>query len=120
MNLQEKISFTEKIFEEIKGIAEYSRTYIAWTGGKDSTVALYLWKNFLEQTGVKSNPGAVNLDTGLKFPEIIRFRDRLARAWSIDLNVIKPAVDISGYPVAVNTIDCCKDLKIKPLKTAVT
>ncbi|MFP4398300.1 MAG: phosphoadenosine phosphosulfate reductase family protein [Desulfonatronovibrio sp.] len=110
---------TEKIFAEIQSIAVNSCIYIAWTGGKDSTVVLYLWKNFLEQKGWKSNPGAINLDTGLKFPEIIRFRDRLARAWGIDLHVIKPDIDISGYPVAENAVDCCNDLKIIPLKTAV-
>lgn len=118
MNLKEKINLTEEIFEEIQNIAEYRHTYIAWTGGKDSTVVLYLWKNFLEHKSWKSNPGAINLDTGLKFPEIILFRDRLVRAWTIDLHVIRPDIDISGYPVAEDTVDCCNDLKINPLKNA--
>ena len=119
MNLQEKVSLTNEIFERALSIAPLKQTYVAWTGGKDSTVTLYLWAHFLEEKGYKDKPGAINLDTGLKFPEIIEFRDNIARRWDIDLLVISPDFAIADYPVAQDKVDCCRDLKIAPLKQTI-
>lgn len=90
---------------------------VAWTGGKDSTVALHLWKTFLEQQNLlqRFHLVAVNIDTGLKFPEVMALRDKLAEAWGIRLYVAKPLVPLKGYPVAEEPAVCCKELKIDPL-----
>lgn len=97
------------------------RAAVAWTGGKDSTLVLALYKHVLAEQGLDSpdNLKALNLDTGVKFPEVMDFRDRLATDWGVGLNVIRPEIDLKDYPVAKNKQQCCLDLKINPLKRAV-
>ncbi|WP_028574521.1 phosphoadenosine phosphosulfate reductase family protein [Desulfonatronovibrio hydrogenovorans] len=120
MDLQEKINLTKGIFERALSSSDPENIYVAWTGGKDSTVVLSLWTHFLEENGVDDKPKAINLDTGLKFPEIIRFRDEIALRWDIELNIVVPDLEISEYPVAKDKINCCRDLKVTPLKQAIT
>lgn len=93
------------------------RIAVAWTGGKDSTVALFLWRSLLRGRGL-GRARALNLDTGLKFPEIVAFRDRLAEEWDIDLHIARPEVDLASYPVARDKVACCNALKITPLHKA--
>ncbi|WP_052507532.1 phosphoadenosine phosphosulfate reductase family protein [Desulfonatronovibrio magnus] len=120
MNLQEKVNLTRGIFERVLSFSGYEDVYVAWTGGKDSTVTLSLWNHFLEDNGIKIKPVAINLDTGLKFPEIIKFRDEISQKWDIELHVVKPEVDLENYPVARDKVNCCRDLKVEPLKSAVS
>lgn len=91
---------------------------VAWTGGKDSTLALWLWRSVLAEAMPAARPRAISLDTGYKFPEIIAFRDALAREWDIDLHIARPAVDLDSYPVALDKVTCCRDLKVLPLAAA--
>ena len=97
--------------------------YVAWTGGKDSTVVLALWREVLKSKGKEASlvlvPQAVSIDTGVKFPEVMGFRDRIAMQWGVDVKVIRPSVDITSYPVAEDPVECCAELKIKPLQKAV-
>lgn len=94
-----------------------AKSAVAWTAGKDSTVVLWLWRSVLLEAG-RAPVLAVNLDTGLKFPEIISLRDQLASQWDVDLHVQRPDVDLQTYPVAANKLQCCRDLKILPLQQA--
>jgi phosphoadenosine phosphosulfate reductase len=94
------------------------RTAVGWTGGKDSTVVLALWRGVLREAGATDAPFAVNLDTGCKFPEVLAFRDRLARDWGVEVSVVRPEVDLARYPLAVDPVQCCGDLKIRPLNEA--
>lgn len=91
---------------------------VAWTGGKDSTVVMALWREVMKSRELDT-PLALSIDTGIKFPEVMAFRDRLALEWGIEVKVIRPEVDIASYPVAVDPVKCCADLKIKPLQKAV-
>ena len=119
MTLQDKIALTKKYLEQIYAGFAPHKVAVAWTGGKDSTTVLWLWKNFLKEKNVSAKPKALNLDTGLKFPEIINFRDRIKASWQIDLIIVRPEVDLNSYPIAQNKISCCQDLKILPLKKAI-
>ena len=120
MTLEDKILKSLKILNQILDEFGVEHIAVAWTGGKDSTVALHLWGQVLGRRNEKSAVRAVNLDTGLKFPEIIAFRDRMTREWQIDLHVVRPDVRLADYPVAENPVTCCRDLKITPLKRAVS
>ena len=95
-------------------------TAVGWTGGKDSTVVLALWRGVLREAGATDAPFAVNLDTGCKFPEVLAFRDRLARDWGVDVTVVRPDVDLARYPLAVDPVQCCGELKIRPLNEAIS
>ncbi|MFW5792042.1 MAG: phosphoadenosine phosphosulfate reductase family protein [Desulfohalobiaceae bacterium] len=95
------------------------RVAVAWTGGKDSTVVLDLVRRYVVKDLPDGKVLAVNLDTGVKFPEVLAFRDQMAKEWGVALHVVAPEVDIEGYPVAEDPVACCRDLKIEPLKRAV-
>ncbi len=93
------------------------RIFIAWSGGKDSTILLYILRDiWLQQRLPGPGPKAVSLDTGCKFPEVLNFRDQLAQAWDIDLIIARPNLDLSQYPLARDPVQCCLDLKVKPLQ----
>ena len=94
-------------------------TAVGWTGGKDSTVVLTLWRRVLAECFPGRPARALNLDTGCKFPEVLAFRDRLAGEWGLDLTIVHPEVDLTRYPLAADPVRCCGDLKILPLNAAV-
>lgn len=94
-------------------------TAVGWTGGKDSTVVLVLWRRIMAEAFPGAAVRALNLDTGCKFPEVLEFRDRIARLWGLDLHVVRPDVDLNRYPLAADPLSCCRDLKIIPLNRAV-
>ncbi len=94
---------------------------VGWTGGKDSTVVLSLWRHYLAREGLLDSVGlrALNLDTGCKFSEVLTFRDRIAAEWGVELSVFKPQVDLARFPLAEDPVHCCSALKIEPLKRGV-
>ncbi|GAB6059623.1 phosphoadenosine phosphosulfate reductase family protein [Desulfonatronum parangueonense] len=118
MLLQDRLKQSRTMLDEVFSQYGPDRTAVAWTGGKDSTVALWLWRGLLQEHG-KFPLRAVNLDTGLKFPQILELRNRMALEWDIALHVQKPNIDLSGYPVAADKLSCCRDLKILPLQQAI-
>ena len=63
-SLHHKLEETRRILASLLGGRDSSRIALAWTGGKDSTVVLDLWREILGASPVL----AVNLDTGHKFP----------------------------------------------------
>lgn len=115
--LEDKIKATEDM---LLGLLKHDpgSIRVAWTGGKDSTIVLFLWRAVLEHHGLGS-PRAISLDTGCKFPEVLAFRGRMAGEWGVDLLIARPEVKLESYPVAVDKVTCCLDLKIDPLRKAV-
>jgi phosphoadenosine phosphosulfate reductase len=116
--LEHKIETTETLLSSLLAVADPARVRVAWTGGKDSTVVLFIWRALLAHHGL-GPARAINLDTGCKFPEIVAFRDALAAMWGIDLHVARPEVALADYPVAQDVIACCRDLKVGPLGRAI-
>lgn len=94
-----------------------AQVLVGWTGGKDSTVVLHLWRDVVRCHAPEAAIRALSLDTGWKFPEVVAFRDALAREWGVRVHVARPAVG-PGYPVAADPVTCCRDLKITPLQAA--
>ncbi|MGE4293866.1 MAG: phosphoadenosine phosphosulfate reductase family protein [Desulfovibrio sp.] len=121
--LSEKIAASRELLSGLLCVHGPARVAVAWTGGKDSTVALDLWRGVLAgEEGAARGSGPVHVlsvDTGLKFPEVVAFRDRWAREWGLKLTVARPAVELRGYPVAVDKVACCRDLKVVPLQRAI-
>lgn len=116
--LEEAIRTTETCLTSLLDTVDPQCVRVAWTGGKDSTVVLFIWKAILDHHGL-GPVRAINLDTGCKFQEILDFRDRLAALWDVDLHIAKPTVELKKYPVAEDPLTCCRDLKVEPLKSAV-
>lgn len=116
--LDDAIKQTEAVMASLLETADVQSVRVAWTGGKDSTVVLFIWKALLDHRGL-GPVRAINLDTGCKFPEVMAFRDRLAAEWGIDLHIARPSVSLEDYPLAQNPLACCRDLKVEPLKAAI-
>ena len=62
--------------------AAFSKLAMLWSVGKDSSVMLWLARKAF--FGRVPFP-VVHVDTSYKIPEMIAFRDRLAREWGLDL-----------------------------------
>jgi len=116
--LEELVEAAEALLAPLARSVDPAGVRVAWTGGKDSTVALFIWKAILDHGGL-GPVRAINLDTGCKFPEVLAFRDRMAAGWGVDLHIARPGVDLRGYPLALDPVSCCRELKVEPLKAAV-
>lgn len=143
--LAQKLARSREILAAVAQHLDPARIAVAYTGGKDSGVALALWREVLAkhlaaplaapvpapaaaqadampdaQTSRPRSPlRAISVDTGLKFPQVTAFRDRLCADWGVALTLARPQVDLCDYPVAADKITCCRDLKIAPLGRAV-
>ena len=66
------------------GLEQYESPAIMWTGGKDSTLLLYVIREVARERG-EEVPPVVFLDHFAHFSEIIEFVDRWAKIWNLDL-----------------------------------
>lgn len=73
------------IFRET--IAQFTNPVILFSGGKDSTILLHLAKKAFSPAKVPFK--VLHIDTGHNFPEVLEFRDNLARREGLDLTVRK-------------------------------
>ncbi len=112
--LREKIEYAKA---EIEHFID-SKHVIAFSGGKNSTVLLYLVMQY------DANVTAVFNNTGVEFPETVKFVRWLAEKWGFNLVVVEPEmtfweiVEKYGYPHHARYDDreprCCYYLKTKP------
>lgn len=88
-----------------------------WSIGKDSTVMLWLARKAFY--GHVPFP-LVHVDTSFKIPEMIEYRDRLAREWRLNMVVgqNREALDAKNtFPDGkVDRLTCCRLLKTDALK----
>jgi len=119
-SLQDKIEQAREILSQALDTTIAADTVaVAWTGGKDSGVVLHLWRDLAQRRGLVSPLVALNLDTGVKFPEVLAFRDLVAANWSLRLLVARPACTPETVPVAQDKARCCAARKIEPLAAAI-
>lgn len=117
--LDDKLSRARQILDTLlrsPGLSP-AQIAVAFTGGKDSSVALHLWRVALGALG-RGPLRAISVDTGLKFPQVTGFRDELAGLWGVELALARHSLDLAAYPVAADKLSCCRDLKIAPLGAA--
>jgi len=88
-----------------------------WSVGKDSTVLLWLSRKAF--FGHVPFP-LVHIDTHFKIPEMIAFRDRLAREWKLNMVYGENAEALRAKQTfadgAVDRLTCCKLLKTEALR----
>ena len=87
-----------------------------FTGGKDSLTVLHMLKRI--GAGNVTIP-VLNLDTTVKFNEIIKFRDRLAREWNLDLIITTNHEGLKKIKIAEDHEQCCLVLKAEAIDMAV-
>jgi len=100
------------IIREIK--SRFKNPVILFSGGKDSTMLLYLVKKAF--FGEIPFP-VVHIDTGYKFKEIYNFRDKLVKDWKLNLIVAQNKEALKkGMNHNAGREVCCNLLKTEALK----
>lgn len=99
---------------------KFERPAMLWSIGKDSSVLLWLVKKAF--FGHVPFP-LVHVDTTYKIPEMIAFRDRLAREWGFEL-IVETNHDALArgetYPEgAASRVQCCTLLKKDALQSVI-
>jgi len=102
------INKTVFILREVQ--ARFKNPAILWSTGKDSTCAIHMAK-FQAFHGQLDWP-VVHIDTGLKFPQMYEFRDRIAKLWNLNLVIAKTESDKQPE----NHMECCYERKTLALK----
>lgn len=123
--LSEKVAAAEDFLDRSLANLDPARVAVAITGGKDSAVALQLWR----QTLLRRQGGgetlrlpllALAVDTGCKFPETLAVRDRLCELTGAQLTVARPDPTMTApVPLAGDKVACCRVRKVEPLLAAV-
>jgi len=97
--------------------ANFKSLCMLWSIGKDSTVLLWLTRKAF--FGHVPFP-LVHIDTSYKIPEMIAYRDRLAREWGLTMLVGRNAQALAAartFPAgAVDRLTCCGLLKTDALR----
>lgn len=88
MPLEEKIGYSKKVIREAIERFGNERLAIAWTGGKDSTTSLWLYKGVCEELGI-NKPRCIFIDEGDVFDEILELVNRIRKEWDVDVNMVK-------------------------------
>jgi len=86
LSIEDKLKKSEKIIED--AFRKYDKISIAFTGGKDSTLLLFLIKNFCEKNNIKI-PKLMFIDEGDVFEEVIKFVNDLSKKWNLDITTVR-------------------------------
>jgi 3'-phosphoadenosine 5'-phosphosulfate sulfotransferase (PAPS reductase)/FAD synthetase len=86
--IERKIEEAHKVIRE--ALTKMTNPYVAWSGGKDSTIVLHL---VLQH---KPDIAVVHLDADADFPETVEYMERLRRDWNLNLITVKtkPLLDL--------------------------
>lgn len=96
--LEKKIEDSKKVIHEALDRFGTEELAIAWTGGKDSTLTLWLVRQVCQERGVKV-PRCLVIDEGDTFKEIEELVDRVKKEWVLDVEVSKneDVLKAAGY-----------------------
>jgi phosphoadenosine phosphosulfate reductase len=116
LSLRDKIEESLSILRYALGTFEGALA-TTFSGGKDSLVVLHLIRTLCE--GEVPMP-VFSIDTTVKFPEVLKFRDEMARQWNLNLIILKNAEAAANLTIGYqDKKTCCQLLKITPLKEAI-
>ncbi len=87
-SLEEKIEYSKKVIKEAIEKFGTDKLAIAWTGGKDSTTMLWLFRETCKELGVQM-PKCMFIDEGYVFEEIWDIVNRLKKEWNLNVEVAK-------------------------------
>ncbi len=101
------------IFREVA--AEYQKPVLLYSIGKDSSVLLHLASKAFAPAPIPFP--MLHVDTGYKFPLMIKFRDQMAQHYKMELIVARneKAIAEGMNPLDWGTDACCGALKTRPL-----
>lgn len=96
--LEKEIEDSKKVINEAFDNFAVDELAIAWTGGKDSTLTLWIVRQVCQERGVKV-PRCLVIDEGDTFKEIEELVDRVKKEWDLDVEVSKneDVLKAAGY-----------------------
>ncbi|MEW6312721.1 MAG: sulfate adenylyltransferase subunit CysD [Pseudomonadota bacterium] len=105
----------EAIFIMREVASEFEHPVMMYSIGKDSSVLLHLARKAFHPAPIPFP--FLHIDTAYKFPEMIEFRDRMAREIGFELRVYRNqnALDANANPWDLGTVRCCGLLKTQAL-----
>jgi len=105
--LNEKIARSKKIITE--ALDRFGNDMVlAWTGGKDSTTMLWLYRETCNELG-KPLPRCIFINEGDVFDEIIEIVDKIKKMWNVEVIELKNA-DVLGKIKGLGDIIKADDL----------
>lgn len=84
--LEEKVVKAREVVEE--ALEKYERSVVAFTGGKDSTLMLWVIRDVCISKSVET-PELMFIDEGSVFEETLAFSRDLAKRWRLKLNIVR-------------------------------
>lgn len=120
MNQLDKIE-AQAIYILREAYREFGNLCMLWSIGKDSTVMLWLARKAF--FGHVPFP-LFHVDTSFKIPEMIEYRDELAKKWKLTMIVGQNKVALDSKKTfpdgAIDRIACCKALKSDALNKSLS
>ena len=116
--LEEKIEKSKKVFEMAYDRFDVSDMRLIWSGGKDSTLTLWICRQFCRENNLPL-PRAFTIDEGDAFEEIDEFLRKYSREWNVELDwgrnedVLKSAGYKLGADVVVADLNARNQAEIK-------
>lgn len=88
LGLEEKISHSKNVIKE--AIVRFGRDklVVAWTGGKDSTTMLWLYREVSNELSIEL-PRCIFIDEGDIFDEIMEHVKRVQNEWAVDITILR-------------------------------
>ncbi len=105
---------SKSIYTIREAYRKYKKIAALWSIGKDSTTLLWLCKKAFY--GTVPFP-VIHIDTGYKFKDIYKFRDKYTKEWDLDLLIAQNKKKLSGeVGPKGDRFKCCNALKTDALK----
>jgi len=83
--LRQKIAKSKEIFEQAFDRFDVKDTRLIWSGGKDSTLTLWICRQLCQEKGLPL-PKAFTIDEGDAFQEIDEMLHKYPREWNVELD----------------------------------
>jgi len=115
-NIRDKVSILES---DIKRLLKSRKSFILFSGGKDSLATLVYLKDFAKKDD--NDLTAIYVDTTAGLPENTKYVKKVCKYLEVNLKIVRPKVDYFtlakewGIP-SFKYRWCCRELKIKPIK----
>ena len=88
LKLEHKIDQSKNIIKQALAKFHHDEFYVAWTGGKDSTTMLWLYREVCKESAVPL-PKAMFIDEGYVFEEIFDLVNLVKGKWDLEITVVK-------------------------------
>lgn len=108
LSLEEKLAYSKRIIQTALEKYDPRNLRIAWTGGKDSTVMLWLFKEVCSANKMPV-PKTMFIDEGHVFEEIWELVNQVKMAWNLEVDVVKNT-DVSDKASRIGDVVFVADL----------